>query len=110
MATVQDLLAYASKHATISQTDYFHPRYARPDEVRAWRNDKSKRNRQRLAVLRNWPGRCASAEPLVPGNYWGTRLQISASGAIDFTACQFPGLELWLAVADYFSKTNDLEA
>ncbi len=109
MATVQDLLAYASRHATIRQQDYFDPRYARADEVRAWRNDKSKRNRQRLAVLRSWPGRCSSAEPLVPGTYWGTRLEVTASGEIDFTACQYPALELWLAVADYFERTKALE-
>jgi hypothetical protein len=109
MATIQDLLAYASRHATIRQQDYFDPRYARADEVRAWRNDKNKRDRQRLAVLRSWPGRCRSTEPLVPGTYWGTRLEVTASGEIDFTACQYPGLEVWLAVADYFQRTKALE-
>jgi hypothetical protein len=110
MATIQDLLAYASKHATINRDLYGDPCYARVADVRLWRRDRSKRDRQRLNVFRTWPGRCRSSEPLVPGSYWGTRLQITASGEIDYTAGQYAGVELWLAVADYFERTNNSEA
>ena len=106
MPTIQDLLAFASKHATISRDLYGDPRYARLEEIRAWQTDKRKRDRQRLRVLKAWPGRCRSAEPLVPGHYFGTRLEITPSGEIDYTAGQYAGLELWLAVADYFERTN----
>lgn len=107
MATIQDLLAYASRNATISRDLYGDPRYPGPEDHRFWQADKSKRDRQRRYVFRTWPGRCRSDEPLIPGNYYGTRLVISQDGDIDYTAGQYAGLELWQAVADYLAKTND---
>ena len=108
MATVQDLLAYASRHATIRRDLYGNPRFPGPEDHRLWQADKSKRDRQRRYVFRTWPGRCCSDEELIPGNYYGTRLVITPEGEIDYTACQYAGLELWQAVADYFAKTNSL--
>ena len=108
MTTIQDLLAYASRHATITRNLYGDTRYPGPDDHRFWQADKNKRDRQRRYVFRTWPGRCRSAEELIPGNYYGTRLVISQDGEIDYTAGQYAGLELWQAVADYFAKTNDL--
>jgi hypothetical protein len=110
MATIQDLLTYASKHATIQRDLYGDPRYATAEDVKFWRRDKSKRDRQRRSVFRTWSARCRGNETLIPGSYWGTRLQITASGDIDYTPGQYAGLELWLAVADYFERTNALEA
>ena len=108
MTTIQDLLTYASRNATISRDLYGDPRCPGPDDHRYWQADKSKRDRQRRHVFRTWPGRCRSQEELIPGNYYGTRLVISPVGEINYTAGQYAGLELWLAVADYFEKTNAL--
>ena len=108
MTTIQDLLAYASRHATITRGLYGDPRYPAPGDHNFLQADKNKRDRQRRYVFRTWPGRCRSAEKLIPGNYYGTRLVISQDGEIDYTAGQYAGLELWQAVADYFAKTNDL--
>ena len=110
MATIQDLLTYASRNATIQRDLYGDPRYPGPDDARFWRADKSKRDRQRRYVFNTWPGRCRSSEPLIPGRYFGTRLEITPAGGIDYTPGQYAGLELWLAVADYFERTNATEA
>ena len=107
-ATIQDLLTYASRNATIQRDLYGDPRFPGPDDHRYWQADKGKRDRQRRAVLRNWPGRCRSNEPLISGSYYGMRLQITANGEIDYTPGQYAGVELWQAVADYMEKTNKL--
>ena len=106
MLTVSDLLEYARQQARIESCDYFHPRYARADEVRAWRNDRSHRDRDRRRVFKTYPGRIASGGQLVPGCYGaGRRLEITADG-IDYTAGQYAAREIWPAVLDYFNQTN----
>ena len=69
MITVSDLIAYASAQARIEARDYFDARYARLDEVRAWRNDRSHRDRDRRRVFRTFANRLKSSEPLIPGIY-----------------------------------------
>ena len=106
--TVSDLLAYASQQARIEARDYFHPRYARPDEIRAWRNDRGHRDRDRRRVFRTFPGRIRSDAPLIPGSYGGARRLDITAVAIDYTACQYAAREIWPAVFDYFNQTNAL--
>lgn len=106
--TVSDLLAYASQQARIEAIDYFHPQHARTDEVRAWRNDRGHRDRDRRRVFRTFPGRIRSDAPLIPGSYGGARrLEITAD-VIDYTACQYAAREIWPAVFDYFQQTNEV--
>jgi hypothetical protein len=107
--TVSDLLAYASLQARIERIDYFDPRYPRPDEVSAWRQDRSYRDRDRRRVFRSVCGRIRSGiEPLVAGSYGaGRRLDITPD-AIDYTAGQYAAREIWPAVLDYFEQTNAL--
>lgn len=109
MATISDLLEYARQQARIESCDYFHPRYARADEVSAWHRDRSTRDRDRRRVFRNYAGRIASNGALVPGEYGGSRrLEITADG-IDYTAGQYAALEIWPAVLAYFDATNASE-
>ena len=109
LPTVSDLLAYARQQARIESRDYFLPRYARADEVRAWHNDRSHRDRDRRRVFRTYPGRIASDAALVPGSYGiGRRLEITADG-IDYTAGQYSAREIWPAVLAYFDATNAVE-
>lgn len=103
--TAADLMHYARRLARIQAIDYFEPGYARIDEVRAWRADKAHRDRDRARILRDFPGRVHSSAPLIPGRYWGGRLEITAS-EIDYTAGQYAPREIYLAVYDYFRTTN----
>jgi len=109
LPTVSDLLEYARRQARIESRDYFHPRYAHADEVRAWRNDRSHRDRDRRRLFRTYPGRISANAALVPGSYGaGGRLQITADG-IDYTAGQYSAREIWPAVLAYFDATNAVE-
>jgi hypothetical protein len=111
LPTVSDLLAYARQQARIESRDYFDPRpcYARADEIRAWRSDRSHRDRDRRRVFRTYPGRIASDAALIPGSYGiGRRLEITADG-IDYTAGQYSAREIWPAVLAYFDATNAVE-
>lgn len=106
MPTVSDLLAYAKTQARIEACDYFHPRYARIEEIQAWRRDRATRDRARRRVLRGFPGRIASDKALVPGGYGcASRLVITADD-IEYTAGQYSAVEIWPAVLDYFQRTN----
>ena len=105
---ISDLLAYASQQARIEARDYFAPSYARPDEVRAWRNDRGHRDRDRRRVFRAFAGRIRSNAPLIPGSYGGARRLDITANAIDYTACQYAAREIWPAVYDYFNQTNAL--
>jgi hypothetical protein len=108
--TVSDLLAYAKSQARIESCNYFHPRYAKPEEVRGWRNDRASRDRARLKVLRTFPGRISANAPLVPGSYGAARrLEITAE-EIDYTANQYSAMEIWGAVLAYFNATNEVVA
>jgi hypothetical protein len=105
---ISDLLAYASQQARIEARDYFHPRYARPDEIRAWRNDRGHRDRDRRRVFRTFPGRIRSDAPLIPGSYGGARrLDITADAMTTPPANTPPGRS-GLRCFDYFNQTNAL--
>lgn len=106
---VSDLLAYARECARIEARDYFDPRYVRADEVRAWRNDRGHRDRDRRRVFRTFPGRIASNGVLVPGAYGGARRLVITAAEIDYTPCQYTAREIWPAVFDYFQQTNQTE-
>lgn len=106
MPTVSDLLEYARQQARIEACDYFNPRYSRPEEVRAWRNDRGYRDRDRRRVFKTYPGRIKADGQLVPGSYGAhRRLEITADG-IEYTAGQYAPREIWPAVLDYFNQTN----
>ena len=108
MQTVIHLLEFARQQARIEACDYFDPRYARPDEVRAWRNDRGHRDRDRRRVFRRF-GFVSTGTPLVPGRYGAAgRLEITPDG-IDYTACQYAAREIWPAVLDYFERTYAVE-
>jgi len=110
MPTVSDLLEYARQQARIESRDYFDRRYARLNEVRAWRNDRGHRDRDRRRVFRTYPDRISADAALVPGSYgYGRRLEITRDG-IDYIACQYAAREIWPAVLDYFNATNATEA
>jgi hypothetical protein len=102
-------MQYARKQARIESCDYFHPRYARLEEVQAWRRDRSRRDSVRRQILRKYPGRLRSTEHLTPGCYGpGGRLEITAN-AIDYTAGQYAPVEIYHAVLDYLGRTNAVE-
>jgi len=101
--TLLDLIAYASIQARIEARDYFDPRYARPDEVRAWRNDRSHRDRDRCRVFRTFANRLRSSEQLIPGHYG--RLEITDL-EIDYTPGMYAPREIWPAVLNYLTQTN----
>jgi hypothetical protein len=104
--TISDLLTFAAEQARIERIDYFDPRSARADEIRAWRTDCARRSRYRRAVVRDWAGRLyEKSKPLQPGSYYGTRLVITES-EIDYTVGQYAPLEIWQAVYDYLSQTD----
>jgi hypothetical protein len=103
--TVADLWHYAAGLATISRIDYFDPRYARADEVAAWGRDVARRNSARRRILRTFPERARSTEPLTPGNYYGGRLRITPD-SIEYISGQFAPLELYPALFDYFTTTD----
>ena len=108
--TIADLMQFAREQARIEAKDYFHPCYARADEVQAWRRDRSRRDRVRRQILRNYPGRLRSDEQLTPGSYGpGGRLEITAD-AIDYTSGQYAPVEIYHAVLDYLGRTNAVEA
>jgi hypothetical protein len=106
--TVADLWAYAKSQATIEATDYFDPRYPRLDEMAAWKTDVAKRNSQRRQILRTFPDRVQSTEPLRPGSYYGGRLVVAAD-SIHYIPGQCAALEIYAALFDYFiaTETND---
>ena len=109
MQTVIHLLEYARQQARIEARDYFDPRYARPDEVRAWRHDRGHRDRDRRRVFRRF-GFVNTGTQLVPGRYGAAgRLEITPDG-IDYTACQYAAREIWPAVFDYFERVYAMEA
>ena len=105
--TLSDLIAYASTQARIEARDYFDPRYARPDEVRAWRNDRSHRDCDRRHVFLTFANRLKSFEPLIPGHYG--RLEITDS-VIDYTPGMYAPREIWPAVLNYLTQTNQANA
>ena len=105
--TNADLMEYARKQARIDSIDYFHPRYARADEVRAWRRDRARRDAARRRILHDFPARARSTAELVPGRYYGMRLVITPDG-IDYTPGQYASVEIYHAVFDYFQRTNEV--
>jgi hypothetical protein len=108
MLTLLDLLAFCKANARISASDYFDSRYARPDEVAAWKSDCARRQRQRKACFRAFPGRLSKAsEALIPGNYG--RLSIGKDGQPSYTVGQYAPLEIWHALSFYLEATNEIE-
>lgn len=105
--TAADLMAYAKQQARIQAIDYFDPRYPRPDEISAWRRDCRLRDQARRRILNDYPGRLRSSDALIPGSYWGGRLEIS-SDAIHYTLGQYAPREIYAAVYEYFRSTNTL--
>ena len=108
--TTADLLAFARSQARIESIDYLDPYERRAERIRegirAWRGDRSRRDRARRNVFRTFPARTRSSSPLIPGGYGCQgRLVITADG-IDYTAGQYSALEIWPAVLDYFERTN----
>lgn len=103
---IADLLAYAGQQARIESRDYFEPGYARADEVRAWRRDKARRDRDRRRVLLSYPGRIRSNGVLVAGSYGCARRLEITTEFIDYTPGQYAAVEIWPAVLDYFAQTN----
>ena len=109
MHTVTQLLEYARQQARIEARDYFDPRYAQPDEVRAWRNDRGHRDRDRRRVFRRF-GFVNTGTPLVPGRYGAAGRLVITSDRIEYTAGQYAAREIWPAVLDYFERVYTGEA
>jgi len=108
--TIADLLAFARSQARIESIDYLDPYERRADRiregVRAWRGDRSRRDRARRKVFRTFAAGIVDNSPLIPGGYGcQSRLVITAE-EIDYTAGQYSALEIWPAVLDYFERTN----
>jgi hypothetical protein len=106
VASLASLLAFCQRQARIKSTDYFDPRFARPDEKQAWLSDCAKRNRARKLCFRVFPGRLKSAasEALIPGDYG--RLSILPDGSADYTSGQYAPLEIYGALLSYLEATN----
>lgn len=94
--TIQDLLAYGSKHASISGSNY-------AGCSQAWNRDRARRDSQRRRVFRRWAVRVRGSEPLVAGRYG--RLTITAAG-IDYVPGHYAAMELWAAIDAYLEATN----
>jgi hypothetical protein len=108
-ASLASLLAFCESQARIERIDYFDPRFPRPDEVQAWRNDCAKRTRARKLCFAAFPGRLKSAafESLVPGDYgFQGRLSILSDGSIDYTSGQYSPLEIYPALLAYLEASN----
>jgi len=96
--TVADLLALGRRLGRIDPADY--------RSHGAYRAEVNRRDRQRRAVKRAWPDSFAdTAAALVPGAYGPSgRLRVTARG-IEYVAGQYAPLEIWHAIAAYFSET-----
>ena len=96
--TNADLIKYASRNSKLSYCDYVGC-------LDALYDDRYSVRQARKAVQTSHPTRFKGEEPLQPGDYFNGRLRITDKG-IRYVAGQCTPLEIWLAVLDYFDKTN----
>jgi hypothetical protein len=107
MYTVSDLLSYAKQQARIEAIDYFNPSCTTPQEVRAWKQDRYRRDADRRRVFRKFGARIAANDPLIPGSYGPSRrLTILPNGKPEYTAGQYCPTEIWSAIYFYFEGIN----
>jgi len=94
---IKDLISYAMSAQRLDGT-YYH---GSPDAYREDRNNikRAKRAAKKAADF-YW---YYSDEPLLVGEYSGTRLLITEK-MIEYTAGQHPPTEIWWALEDYFTK------
>ena len=106
MQTLATLLKYCTSQASIDSDNYYYPGYAKPEEVENYYNDCKTRDNQRAACVTTYASRIASAdsEVLIPGHY--DRLEILPSGEPEYTAGQYPALEIYLALFNYLQTTQ----
>jgi len=106
METLATLLKYCTRQAKINKEDYFDPRYAKQEEIALYHKECRIRTKQRAACFTTFAARIASAdsEVLLPGHY--DRLEILPSGEPEYTAGQYPALEIYLALFNYLKTTQ----
>ena len=96
MKTIQDLRSYVRGQATRDWRDYGSHYY--------WHQDALTIRRQRERVMRAFPARIRSDEPLIPGNYG--RLTIEDDGTPCYCPGQYAPTEIWCWVYEYLTRTN----
>jgi len=100
MKTISDLRSYVRRQAQRDSRDYGYGTEAQ----RLWRQDGNEMRRQRERVMRRYPSRIRSEEPLVPGNYG--RLTIQEDGTPYYVSGQYAPTEIWFWVLEYLDRTN----
>jgi|TARA_R100000084_G_scaffold79617_3_gene36480 hypothetical protein len=100
MKTIADLRSYVRSQAQRDWRDYGYGAEAQ----RLWRQDGNEMRRQRDRVMRRYPSRIRSEEPLVPGNYG--RLTIQEDGTPYYVPGQYAPTEIWFWVLEYLNRTN----
>lgn len=96
MKTIADLRSYVRSQATRDSRDYGPGPW--------WHEDTLKIRRQRDRVMRAFPARIRSEEPLIPGTYG--RLTIEPDGTPYYVPGQYAPTEIWFWVYEYLQATN----
>ena len=102
MKTISDLRSYVRSQTRRDWRDYV--RASLKEDLNYWHLDGLEMRRQRERVMRAYPSRIRSEEPLVPGQYG--RLKIHEDGTPDYTPGQYAPLEIWFYVLEYLDRTN----
>jgi hypothetical protein len=94
--TVDDLFSFCRSQARISASDFFDPRYARPEEVKAWRSEISRRNTARKKAKKRFGAFLGSKLSFMKVG----RLSLSADG-FDYVVGQYAPAEIYQAAYDF---------
>jgi hypothetical protein len=98
MKTISDLRSYVRSQARRDFRDYG------ADGRDYWRQDGNTMRRQRERVMRRYPARIRSDEPLIPGRYG--RLTIKDDGTPEYIPGMYAPTEIWFWVLEYLDRTN----
>ena len=96
--TVDDLFSFCRSQARISASDFFDPRYAMPEEVKAWQTEISRRNAARRKAKRRFGAFASSKLSFVKVG----RLSLSADG-FDYVTGQYAPAEIYQAAYDFLA-------
>lgn len=96
--TVDDLFSFCRSQARISASDFFDARYARPEEVKAWKTEISRRNAARRKAKKRFDAFSASKLSLMKVG----RLSLSADG-FNYVTGQYAPAEIYQAAYDFLT-------
>lgn len=94
--TVGDLFSFCRSQARISASDFFDPRYARPEEVKAWQIEVSRRNAARKKAKKRFGAFANSKLSFMKVG----RLSLSVDG-FDYVVGQYAPSEIYQAAYDF---------